>query len=113
VAAARPQPPQPPWRRGPAHIPERGQADRRDHADVGDCYGGFDAQEIFPEEVPKGALEIQIFEADNTACSTKLNAVIMMRDGKDHTKEDWVFLSGTKVRAMLSEGSQRVGPRAG
>jgi len=76
----------------------------RDHAGVGDYYGPFDAQTIFKEEVPAGALELQIFEADHTAYSKKLNKVIMMRDGKDHTKEDWVLLSGTKVRAMLSEG---------
>ena len=76
----------------------------RDHAGVGDYYGAFDAQEIFRKEVPAGALELEIFEADHTAYSKKLGKVIMMRDGKDHTKEDWVFLSGTKVRAMLSEG---------
>jgi sulfate adenylyltransferase len=76
----------------------------RDHAGVGDYYGGFDAQKIFHDEVPKGALEIQIFEADHTAWSKKLGKVIMMRDAPDHTKEDWVLLSGTKVRQMLSEG---------
>jgi sulfate adenylyltransferase len=76
----------------------------RDHAGVGSYYGGFDAQTIFHDEVPKGALEIEIFEADHTAWSKKLNKVIMMRDAPDHTKEDWVFLSGTKVREMLSKG---------
>jgi len=76
----------------------------RDHAGVGSYYGGFDAQKIFDEEVPKGAMEIEIFKADNTAWSKKLGKVIMMRDAPDHTKEDWVFLSGTKVREMLSEG---------
>jgi sulfate adenylyltransferase len=76
----------------------------RDHAGVGDYYGPFDAQKIFKEEVPKGALLIQIYEADNTAWSKKLNRVVMMRDAPDHTKDDFIMLSGTKVRAMLSEG---------
>ncbi len=76
----------------------------RDHAGVGDYYGGFDAQTIFHEEVPEGALLIKIFEADHTAYSKKLNKVVMMRDHPDHTKEDYVFLSGTKVREMLSRG---------
>jgi len=76
----------------------------RDHAGVGSYYGGFDAQTIFDEEVPKDALEIEIFKADHTAWSKKLGKVIMMRDAPDHTKEDWVFLSGTKVREMLSKG---------
>ena len=76
----------------------------RDHAGVGSYYGGFDAQKIFHEEVPEGALEIKIFEADHTAYSKKLNKVVMMRDYPDHTKEDYVFLSGTKVREMLSNG---------
>jgi len=76
----------------------------RDHAGVGDYYGGFDAQTIFHEEVPADALEIEIFEADHTAFSKKLGKVVMMRDHPDHTKEDYVFLSGTKVREMLSNG---------
>ena len=76
----------------------------RDHAGVGSYYGPFDAQTIFHDDVPEGAMEIKIFEADHTAWSKKLKKVIMMRDGKDHTKDDWVFLSGTKVRVMLSAG---------
>ncbi len=76
----------------------------RDHAGVGDYYGAFDAQTIFEEEVPAGALEIEIFKADHTAYSKKLNKVVMMCEAPDHTKEDFVLLSGTKVREMLGSG---------
>ncbi|TGD74704.1 sulfate adenylyltransferase [Mangrovimicrobium sediminis] len=76
----------------------------RDHAGVGDYYGGFDAQTIFDEEVPEGALELEIFKADHTAYSKKLGKVVMMRDAPDHEKEDFVLLSGTKVREMLGQG---------
>jgi len=77
----------------------------RDHAGVGDYYGPFDAQEIFRTEVPAGALELEIFEADHTAFSKVVGEVIMMREAPEgHKKEDFVFLSGTKVREMLSGG---------
>ena len=76
----------------------------RDHAGVGDYYGAFDAQTIFEEEVPAGALEIEIFKADHTAYSKKLNKVVMMCEAPDHTKDDFVLLSGTKVREMLGQG---------
>ena len=75
----------------------------RDHAGVGDFYGPFDAQAVF-EDLPEDALEIDIFAADHTAWSKKLNKVVMMREAPDHTPEDYVFLSGTKVREMLSKG---------
>lgn len=76
----------------------------RDHAGVGDYYGPFDAQTIFDTHVPKGALLIEIFRADNTAYSKKLNRVVMMREAPDHTPEDFIALSGTKVRQMLGQG---------
>jgi len=76
----------------------------RDHAGVGDHYGAFDAQKIFDEEVPAGALKIEIFKADHTAYSKKLHKVMMMCEAPDHKKEDFVLLSGTKVREMLSKG---------
>tara|TARA_Y100001935_G_C17311500_1_gene516830 strand:+ start:13316 stop:14497 length:1182 start_codon:yes stop_codon:yes gene_type:complete len=75
----------------------------RDHAGVGDYYGAFDAQTIF-DEIPEGALDIEIFKADHTAWSKKLNKVVMMREAPDHTKDDFILLSGTKVREMLGNG---------
>jgi len=76
----------------------------RDHAGVGDYYGAFDAQTIFDEKVPTGALDIEIFRADHTAYSKKLNRVVMMNEAEDHEKDDFVILSGTKVRQILGEG---------
>ena len=75
----------------------------RDHAGVGDYYEPFEAQEIF-DSLPDGALKIELFKADHTAYSKKLNKVVMMREAPDHTKEDFVLLSGTAVREMLGEG---------
>ena len=75
----------------------------RDHAGVGDYYGPFDAQTIF-DQLPEGTLEIDIFRADHTAYSRKLDRVVMMRDVDDHGPEDFVLLSGTKVREMLAAG---------
>ena len=76
----------------------------RDHAGVGDYYEPFDAQDIFDKDVVRDSLKIEIFKADHTAYSKKLNKVVMMRDAEDHTKDDFVLLSGTKVREMLAAG---------
>ncbi|MEM7259279.1 MAG: sulfate adenylyltransferase [Pseudomonadota bacterium] len=75
----------------------------RDHAGVGDYYEPFEAQEIF-EKIPAGALQIEMFMADHTAYSKKLNQVVMMREAPDHTKDDFILLSGTAVREMLGKG---------
>lgn len=76
----------------------------RDHAGVGDYYGAFDAQTIFDEEVPPDALAIELFLADHTAYSKKLNKVVMMREVTDHRDEDFMLLSGTKMRELLNNG---------
>jgi sulfate adenylyltransferase len=76
----------------------------RDHAGVGNYYGAFDSQEIFDDRVPEGSLKIKIFPADHTAYSKKLSKVVMMNEVENHTKEDFIILSGTKVRQMLNEG---------
>ena len=76
----------------------------RDHAGVGDYYGAFDAQTIFADKVPADALDIEIFNADHTAFSKKLERVVMMNEAEDHSKEDFILLSGTKVRQMLGDG---------
>ena len=58
--------------------------------------------------IPDDALEIEIFAADHTAWSKKLNRVVMMREAEDHTPDDYAVLSGTRLREMLSEGMRRL-----
>lgn len=55
-------------------------------------------------KMPADALEIQIYNADHTAYSKILDKVVMMKDAPDHSKDDFVLLSGTKVREMLGNG---------
>jgi len=74
----------------------------RDHAGVGDYYGPFDAQTIF-DQIPKGAMELDIVRADHTVWCNKCEKIVMMRDCP-HDKEDYLMLSGTKVREMLANG---------
>lgn len=74
----------------------------RDHAGVGDYYGPFDAQTVF-DDIPAGALEIEIFRGDHTVWCNPCNEVVMMRDCP-HGPDDYLFLSGTKVREMLAAG---------
>lgn len=74
----------------------------RDHAGVGDYYEPFDAQTIF-DEIPPQALKIEIFRGDHTVWCFKCGKVVMMRDCP-HGTEDYLLLSGTRVREMLSKG---------
>jgi sulfate adenylyltransferase len=74
----------------------------RDHAGVGDYYGAFDAQKIF-NEIPKDALETKNLNIDWTFWCNKCGGMASQRTCP-HTKDDRILLSGTKVRAMLSEG---------
>ena len=76
----------------------------RDHAGVGDYYGAFDAQTIF-DKIPEGALQIEIFRGDHTVWCNKCEKVMMMRDCP-HGKEDYLLLSGTRVREILSKGEE-------
>jgi sulfate adenylyltransferase len=76
----------------------------RDHAGVGEYYGPFDAQKIF-DEIPAGALETKPLKIDWTFYCTKCDGMASMRTCC-HGKDDRMLLSGTKLRKMLSEGSE-------
>jgi len=74
----------------------------RDHAGVGEYYGPFEAQEIF-DELWEGALICQPLNIDWTFWCYKCGGMASMKTCP-HGKEDRLFLSGTKLRKMLSEG---------
>ncbi|MBZ0264066.1 sulfate adenylyltransferase [bacterium] len=74
----------------------------RDHAGVGDYYGAFDAQDIF-DNLWEGALITQPLKIDWTFFCYKCEGMASMKTCP-HDKEDRLFLSGTKLRKLLSEG---------
>ena len=76
----------------------------RDHAGVGNYYGPFDAHHIF-DKIPKGALETQALKIDWTFWCYKCGGMASARTCP-HDEQHRLLLSGTKLRKMLSEGSE-------
>ncbi len=87
----------------------------RDHAGVGDYYGTYDAQLIF-EAVRAGRTGYLALEVRALFLLQEVRVSMGSDKTCPHGKEDRVFLSGTQVRQMLTEGQEpprRVLPSGG
>lgn len=74
----------------------------RDHAGVGNYYGTYDAQRIF-DDFQKDEVGIEILPFDYTFYCKKCGMVVSAKTCP-HDKDNWIFLSGSQVRAMLEKG---------
>lgn len=76
----------------------------RDHAGVGKYYGTYDAQRIF-DEFDKSAIDITPLKFEHAFYSKREQKIVTAKTSI-YGKDDWEFLSGTQVRALLSEGKK-------
>jgi sulfate adenylyltransferase len=74
----------------------------RDHAGVGKYYGTYDAQLIF-DEFDKHLIDITPLKFEHSFYSIKQQTIVTAKTSI-YGKDDWMFLSGTQVREILSRG---------